>query len=228
VKRGPKPKRKVKIKWSADFAYAIGLIATDGNLSPDGRHINFTSKDLEQINNYQKSFKINCNIGRKSSGSTKEKKYYVIQFSDIFFYKFLESIGITRAKSKTLGIIDIPVMYFFDFLRGSFDGDGTFYSYWDKRWKSSFMFYLEFISASKKHILWLRSEIEKRLKIIGHITNDNKGKTLQLKYAKKEALEIIKKMYYNRKVVCLSRKYEKIIKTLRTEQRQQRSYNLGR
>ena len=51
--RGAKPKGKVKIKWSADFAYAIGLIMTDGNLSPDGRHLCFTSKDIEQINNYK-------------------------------------------------------------------------------------------------------------------------------------------------------------------------------
>jgi len=38
---------KVKIEWSPKFAYAIGLIATDGNLSQDGRSVNFTSKDEE-------------------------------------------------------------------------------------------------------------------------------------------------------------------------------------
>lgn len=42
-----KPQNKVKIKWSPEFAYAIGLLVTDGNLSPDGRHLNFTSKDRE-------------------------------------------------------------------------------------------------------------------------------------------------------------------------------------
>jgi len=26
--RGPKPKGKVKLEWSANFAYAIGLLAT--------------------------------------------------------------------------------------------------------------------------------------------------------------------------------------------------------
>jgi len=30
--------------WSADFAYAVGLLTTDGSLSIDGRHINLTSK----------------------------------------------------------------------------------------------------------------------------------------------------------------------------------------
>ena len=37
---------RIKIEWSPEFAYAIGLIVTDGSLSKDGRHINFSSKDL--------------------------------------------------------------------------------------------------------------------------------------------------------------------------------------
>ncbi len=224
MKRGPKPKAKVKITWSPNFAYAIGLIATDGNVSPDGRHVSFTSKDKEQIDNYQKALRIKCNVGKKGNGGNKEKKYYVVQFSDIFFYKFLESIGISRAKSKSLGVVDIPSEYFFDFLRGCFDGDGTFYSYWDPRWRSSHMFYVEFVSASKKHINWLRSELTNRINVFGHITNDGEKSTGQLKYAKKEAIEIIKAMYYNRKVVCLGRKRIKIEKALSVEKRQQKKY----
>ena len=224
MKRGPKPKSKVKIKWSENFAYAMGLIATDGNVSPDGRHINFTSKDLEQIDNYQKTLGIQCNIGKKGSGSVTEKKYYVLQFSDIFFHQFLESIGIGRAKSKSLGFVDIPSKYFFDFLRGCFDGDGTFYSYWDPRWRSSYMFYIEFVSASKKHVDWLRLELKNRIGVFGHVTGDGNKLAYQLKYAKKEAVEIIKKMYYNRKVVCLSRKRTKIERALDIEKQQQKEY----
>jgi hypothetical protein len=53
IKRGPKPKEKVKVRWSRAFAYGIGLLASDGNLSPDKRHINFTSKDKELIDLFQ-------------------------------------------------------------------------------------------------------------------------------------------------------------------------------
>ena len=63
-KRGPKPRGKIKIQWSADFAYALGLLVTDGSLSKDGRHICFTSTDLEQIKNYTKALQItNIKIG---------------------------------------------------------------------------------------------------------------------------------------------------------------------
>ena len=164
MKRGPKPKSKVKIKWSANFAYAIGLIATDGSLSIDRRHISFTSNDLEQINNYMDALKIECRVETYKSGIP-GKTALRVQFSDVGFYNFLNKIGLTNAKSKTIGKLKVPNKYFYDFLRGSLDGDGTFYSYWDKRWKSSFMFYTEFISASQKHITWIQDQIFKRLNI---------------------------------------------------------------
>lgn len=50
-----KPQRKVKIRWCSNFAYAIGLIASDGNLSPNGRHINIKSLDVEMIENFKKA-----------------------------------------------------------------------------------------------------------------------------------------------------------------------------
>jgi hypothetical protein len=212
-KRGPKPKGKVKIKWSSNFAYAIGLIVTDGNLSQNGNRISFVSKDIEQINNFNKCLNINIKVGIHHSGTT-SKTAYRIQFRDVLFNNFLVSIGITAAKSKTIGEIKIPNKYFFDFLRGCFDGDGTFYSYWDKRWRSSFMFYTEFISASKKHIDWIRTENFKKINIKGHITKDGKHTTYQLKYAKKESTILIKKIYYRKDLICLSRKRLKIKKIL--------------
>src|SRR3989344_2788690 len=224
-KSGVKPKGKVKIKWSAKFAYAIGLMVTDGCLYNDSRHMSLTTKDIEQAQNFKKCLGISVKIGLKSRGHSKEKKYYHVQFGDVVFYKFLYSIGLTSAKSKTIAGIVLPEEYFFDFLRGCFDGDGSFYSYWDPRWRSSHMFYVVFASASRKHIIWLQEEIEKRLNIQGHITGKKENVFFQLKYAKKEALEIIRKMYYNQKVVCLSRKRSKIEKALATEKKQQKLYS---
>lgn len=217
-KRGIRPQGKVKIKWSPKFAYALGLLATDGNLSKDGRHLDFTSNDIEQLDNFIECLGIKIKISYKISGFTHKKSPH-IQFGDVIFYKFLVALGFTPAKSKTIGIIKIPGKYFFDFLRGSLDGDGTFYSYWDPRWKSSFMFYTEFISASKKHIDWLREEIFKRLKINGHITKTKKDSVYQLKYAKGESLRLLPRIYYDNKAICLSRKKDKIRKALQINAR---------
>lgn len=221
-KRGPQPKRIIDETWNANLAYAIGLIATDGCLSSDGLLVDLTSKDREQLLNFSKCVGVDFNIGNK--WNLKGDECLRIQFKNRIFYDFLLSVGLTSKKSLTMGKLKIPSKYFFDFLRGCFDGDGCFYSYWDSRWRSSHMFYLEFVSASKKHINWLREELKSRVGVFGHISKDGRDRTFQLKYAKKEAMEVIKKMYYNQKVVCLSRKKLKIQRALDIENKQQRKY----
>jgi hypothetical protein len=211
--RGPKPKGLVKIEWSANFAYAIGLIATDGCLSKDGRHIDLTSKDEEQLVNFMKCLGISQNIGTKQR--INRVNYFRVQIGDVLFYNFLLSIGFTPAKSLTLGEIQIPEKYFFDFLRGVFDGDGCSYSYFDKRWKSSYMFYLNFASSSKKFIDWIQYSNYKRLGIKGCVTISKiKNPHYQLKYAKSDSLAFIYEMYADPLCICLSRKRLKIMSAL--------------
>ena len=121
------------MKLSGKLAYAVGLIATDGNLSKNGRHINLTSKDEEQIKNFAKILNLKNAISMKRSSYTREKKYYFLQFGDIELYRFLLSIGLMPNKTKSLGPLQIPDKYFADYLRGFLDGDGFTTSYWDTR-----------------------------------------------------------------------------------------------
>ncbi len=206
-----KPQGRVAIQWSPEFAYAIGLLVTDGNLSPDGRHFNFTSKDIELVELFKNALGLTNKIGRKARGGETEKKYYVIQFGDVLFYAFCISIGLHPNKSKTLDKIKVPRKYFLDFTRGCFDGDGSFYSYWDPRWKSSFMYYVSFASSSKKYIRWMQTELKRHLGIMGHITAVESKSCEQLKYAKKESLLLLRAMYYGKDIACLSRKRLKVI-----------------
>ncbi|MBI1985058.1 MAG: hypothetical protein HYS60_03085, partial [Candidatus Wildermuthbacteria bacterium] len=97
-----KPLGKIHIGWSPDMAYAVGLITTDGSLSIDGRHINLTSKDKQLIETFKICLNLQNKIGRKGSGTQKEKLYYYIQFGDILFYKWLLKIGLMPNKSKRL------------------------------------------------------------------------------------------------------------------------------
>ncbi|MHB8710328.1 MAG: LAGLIDADG family homing endonuclease [Minisyncoccota bacterium] len=212
-KRGPKPKRK-EVIWSPELAYAIGLIATDGSLSTSGRHVNLTSKDRPQLKTFLK-----C-IGRSDVRIAKKKGSYrpfitYVQIGDVVLYRFLRSIGLTTNKTKSIGVLAIPDKYMFDFLRGHHDGDGSFYSYFDPRWRNSFMFYLQFISASPAHVYWIRETLERLLRVRGHITTSQNTSVVQLKYAKRETLLILKKLYPYPDVVCLKRKRLKIERALR-------------
>jgi hypothetical protein len=91
--------------------------------------------------------------------------------SNTALYDFLLSIGLTSNKSKTISVLGVPPEYYADFLRGCFDGDGTTYSYWDTRWKSSFMYYIAFVSASPPFLEWLRRENVLLAKVLIYITN---------------------------------------------------------
>ncbi len=206
-KRGPKPRGAVRIEWSADFAYAIGLIASDGNLSKDGRHVIFVSKDDEQITNFCCALRVDTSVGCTYSG--KNVRAYRVQLGDVLFYNFLLSIGLMPNKSKVIEKILVPDEFFFDFLRGCFDGDGCVYSYWDKRWRTSFMFYMSIASASRVFIDWIRHEIQCRLGTLGHMTTDKDVTYFQLKYARADSLILIKAMY-ERAERSLTRKRLKI------------------
>lgn len=222
-KRGPKPRKYISTEWSANLAYCVGLIASDGSLSKDGRHIALISKDIEQIDNFKKCLGITLEPRLDFSGHSKDG-VYKLQFGSVLFYQFLVSIGLTFAKTKTIATLDIPDEFFFDFLRGDLDGDGWFYSYWDPRWRSSHMFYLNFTSASGDHMKWMREKIYELTGLKGHYSISGKTPMHTIKYAKKEALELIKKMYYSPDVVSLSRKRLKIEKALEVEREQQSKY----
>lgn len=197
------------MKWSSDFSYVLGLITSDGNLSPDGRHINFTSKDYEQVLHFKEILSLSNKIGIKHRGTDQTKNYFCIQFGDVKFYQFLLSIGLSAKKSKILKEIEVPDKYFADFLRGCFDGDGYSYSYWDKKWPLSFRFYIGFVSASLDFLKWLKERVFVLYEIKGTIQKGGKS-AYQLMFAKKSSIRLAEKLYYAKTLTFLSRKKQKI------------------
>lgn len=210
--QGGQLQRKVQIKWSSNFAYAIGLITSDGNLSSNKKKIGFVSKDLELIQKFKIALRITSKIHKYPRGQKPFKKYYNITIGDKVFYQFLNTIGLKSAKSKTIKFVRIPDQYFADFLRGLFDGDGTFYYYWDKRWPNSFGFKLSFISASIQFINWLKKKLTQAYKVKGYL-HPGKG-VVNLEYVKGDSKRIFAAMYYRNAPLFLNRKYRKLEKAI--------------
>lgn len=112
-KRGPKPKGRVDTAWCPELAYAVSLIAADGSLLKGGRHIDFTSKDLDLMRTYCSCLGIaGITIGKKYSGNKQNGTYCRVQFGDVLFYKWLQDIGLSPNKSLTIASLDIPDDYF--------------------------------------------------------------------------------------------------------------------
>lgn len=201
-----KPRKKiVDTKWSSKLAYVIGIIATDGNLSPDGRHINVTSKDLEMVLNCKSCLNIYNKIGKKCRGYSKEKKYFVLQFGDTNFYEFLLKIGLTPKKSKTISQLAIPDKYFADFFRGCIDGDGSITITSHPESKNP-QYTIRLVSASKDFLVWILRNCKNIFKIEGgSICKYSNSVIYTLRICKKDSLRILRNIY-RKDSVCLTRK----------------------
>lgn len=225
MKRGPRPKGQVKLDWSSDFAYAIGLIVADGCLSKDGRHIDFTSKDKDLVLLFSQALGLSAKISKKFSGSGNITHH--VQFGDVLFYAFLVGIGLSPAKSKTISSLEIPRDLFCDFLRGYFDGDGSSCSYNDPVFPRSFRFFTSFTSASPRFIEWLRRVLRQETGVSGYVCRNKANPYVQLKYAKSESITLCKYMYYRDGLPCLRRKRLKVERSLRIIE-QRRGGEIGR
>ncbi len=214
---GIKPKEKINKTWRPEFAYALGLLATDGNLSPDGRHISLTSKDIDLLKTFKKCLGIENSIGKNYGGfGNKKTSCNRVQFGDVIFYRWLLELGLTPNKSKTIGTLKIPKKFFFDFLRGCFDGDGSINAYWDPRWKSSYMFYLKFYSGSIHFLQWLQKTIFNLSGVCGNIRFSKN--CYDLEFAKTASRTLLRKIYYSDNAPRLERKYVKVKKIFSTDQ----------
>lgn len=219
------PRKKLPaghFEWTPERAYAVGLIVTDGNLSGDGRHIILRSKDIEQIKNFKKCLGLKNKIGttKKILSDGSAAIYYRVQFGNVQLYRWLESLGLTPAKTYSIPPLPIPNLYFRDFLRGHLDGDGTVTSYIDtynikknEAYRYARLF-IRFISASELHLRWIQETIQHLLGIRGdfwrHTSKDVKRVDMwQLKYMKKDSKILIPWLYYKEDLLCLHRKREK-------------------
>ena len=201
--------------WSSNIAYSVGLMASDGCLQKDGRHLDLTSADIEQLTNFSEAIGRPLTIGRKKSGA--QTFGYRTQFGDVAYYDFLLQVGLTPAKSKTLEALDIPQQFYADFLRGLFDGDGTCYAYVDPRWRSSYMFYMGFASASTEFLDYVR-EMNCRLAGTTGGTIRRGARAYSLVYAKADTHKLAAYMYYQSNVLALSRKRTKLEGFIKTDQ----------
>jgi hypothetical protein len=185
--------------------YMVGLVATDGCLSSDGRHVSITAKDGEFLEALHKEARLFGKVGIKNKGKLNQAHH--IQISNTNFYEFLVSKGIFPKKSLTLKSIDVPEEYFSDFCRGVIDGDGSI-----RKWKhphnKSEQWSLRIYSASKDFICWIKTKIEETYGASGRIYTAkriDRNEAHTLKFGKMAAVKILQNCYYQN-ALTLNRK----------------------
>jgi hypothetical protein len=210
----------IDINWSPDIAYAVGLMATDGNLSRRKGQMSLVSKDLEQIETLRRCLRLEAPISqvRSSTGFLHKVQWY-----NRAFYDWLLSVGLTPAKSRTMGPLAVPDELFADFFRGCIDGDGCVLVYTDKYHAVKCQryvyerLYISLVSASRRFLEWIRASIRRATGATGAVHNSGgrgQGPVWALRYAKAESIRLLGWMYYAQGVPCLSRKRDKALRFL--------------
>lgn len=146
-----------------------------------------------------------------------------LQWTDRALYQLLRKIGLTPAKTLTIGALDIPDSYFADFFRGCIDGDGSIVTYVDRYNTSksaAYVYdrvYVSLVSASLCFLEWIRATLARLREVTGDLTvrrERNKHEIWRLRYAKRESVMLLRWMYYDDGVPCLRRKRERAERAL--------------
>ena len=198
------------------MAYVAGLIASDGCMSKDGRHVALTSVDTEVLVTTKNILKKAITVARIASGAGLFA--YRIQISDVSLYRFLFEAGLRPAKSKTIHRVDVPDDLYADFLRGEFDGDGSIWGYKDARWRNSYMYYTSFVSASDPYLIWLqRANCRLAGTTSASLQKYQDPRVGMLRYAKADTILLFRFMYYRPGLPKLTRKHRKFIELLSSD-----------
>lgn len=201
----PAHKKNEIIIWTHNLAYVVGLITTDGNLSKDGRHLAFTSNDLDLIESLKNTLGLKNYVAKKKSGYTGKLSSFQIQFGNVVLHRWLCDIGLMPNKSKQLGVLNIPDEFFFDFLRGHLDGGGSIKKYYDAVYPKSLRLYTVFMSASLKHLIWIRDTVLKLIQTEGRLGKIARAHTLT--FSKQNSIKLLSFLYPHAQVPRLERKF---------------------
>jgi hypothetical protein len=202
------------LDWTSRLAYAVGLMATDGCLSRDGRHLFFDSMDAQLVEAL-----LSC-VGRPVHyGSVRTRSgrvQYRASFSDVELYRWLVAVGLTPAKSLSLGAIDVPDRWLLPLVRGLLDGDGSIVNFVHAPTVKAYPEYryerlmAQFNSASRPHLEWLRTRLLPALDSDGSISvrgaKPPRREFYSLHYGKHASIQLFELLYSENDVPCLLRK----------------------
>lgn len=190
--------------WSSELAYVVGLIATDGYLDSEKSEVCFTSTDGQLIDLYCQALHVDS-IHVGVTENRDRKPCFRVRLNDHDYRRFLENIGLTPAKSKTLGALQIPDDFFRDFLRGVLDGDGSWYI--QKSWLGRYQYLkVELVSASYSFIEWINHKISTLAGLRGTTRSRSLGRYHYLSYGGHQSIDLGTWLYYSSDVLALSRK----------------------
>jgi predicted DNA-binding protein YlxM (UPF0122 family) len=194
--------------WSSSMAWVLGLLFADGNMEtshPVFRLSQQTPDGLRKALNLMRSTHMIAVKDKKSYKTAVSGKIYSFKVWNKKMYDDLLNLGLTPAKARSMKFPDVPPKYMNHFVRGLYDGDGTFY-------RSNFddVVTSEYRCGSPDFITSLAAILEKELVIPITIHSHKQFKSYFIKIRKK-VNELVDFLYKNaNETIYITEKYKKI------------------
>lgn len=208
---------------SGDKAYWLGFITADGyvvNCEESGSYelgIELSAVDERHLKIFLDCINSNTKIKRRSGQNFTSRNNYTVSENSLIrihskkIVSDLSKYEIVQNKTKILNTIPNIGEYTWDYIRGYFDGDGTF-SYTRVKSSNGTEHIYPRIGFSCYSLKFLNSlkEILDSENIISHISKDNNNWTLQIRASESVRLFCFK-IYNTDSDICLERKYKKYL-----------------
>ena len=210
-KYSPQNQRKYEIddkffdKLNPTNVYLMGFIAADGSIQKDGGiKIGLSSVDKSFLENIKNILHSNYPIRDYLTKDGFSISEFIFRSKNI--KKKLAEYGIVNNKTKTFNFpYNLPKEFYIDFIRGYFDGDGTFCMSGQYR-RASLCGYNQQFLQDIVSILEIQYNIPKV-----KIQKDNRGNTYYFQYSQASAKKLYELFYKNNPSLYLSRKYNKCL-----------------
>jgi intein/homing endonuclease len=198
-------------EWSRDMAYILGFFAADGTITKTRRGTSFWSiaiTDKKLLYLIRAIIKSDHTIGERKGKESHHKTIYRLQIGSKEMVEDLEKLGFCIQKAKTLGMPDIPEIYFWDFIRGYFDGDGNVWTgiVHKERKKKTRVLQIALTSASSLFLVNLLEALRKNGGVTGSLYSPPDGSFTRIMFNTRDSLKIFKMMYNRETKLFLSRK----------------------
>ena len=220
--------------WSPEAAYVLGIIYTDGCIHPKYRplekgkefeeeavlrgRISIGQKDPEII--YKVLAAMNCDakvrfIENGQYGNDLAGDLHRVDFSNSKISASLYRIGLRPSKSRTIAFPKIPNEYMRDFIRGCWDGDGSFY--YEKKYPDKLRSH--YVSGSKNFVKDMAKQLQPLCVSVITI-HETKTKNFYIKIGHPESLTNIYHYLYDgvSTSICYERKFDLIKNFVETKE----------
>jgi len=201
------------------MAYILGFFCADGSMliNPRGScYIEFENTEPGLLEKFRNCLSSNHKIS-KNTKHKNWKPFYRMQIGSKEIFSDLLRLGVTPRKKTRLQLPKIPNLYFSDFVRGYFDGDGNVwcgYQHKNDRKKATRVLLTGFTNGNKKFLIDLASQLTKRIGLSSTPSILFRSRAYRLNYSTNDSIRLYKFIYSKNSNLYFLRKkkvFEKFI-----------------